>query len=160
MNLNSESKKFGFLKHGQQLYFDCIPLVDLDGFTGLMNKDKEIWRTYYSKAAEEAKQFAEGYAKLIEDQKKQLEIYLQESKKKLLEVPELPEPDSMTETSFMHLSSGKNPIMSQSQQSLKYATEPSETAVSEVSQTKSMLMKQPAVFIPEITKLPVFGDPF
>ena len=104
--------------------------MDLDGFTALMNKDKEIWRTYYSKAAEEAKQFTEGYAKLIEEQKKQLEIYLQESKKKLLEVPELPEPDSMTETSFMQLSSGKNPIMSQSQQSLMSVEGPSEIAQS------------------------------
>ena len=36
---------------------------------------------------------------------------------------------------------------------------PSEMNKSEISQTKSMLMKQPAVFIPEITRLPVFGDP-
>ena len=67
MNLNSEYKKFGFLKHSQQIYFDCIPLVDVDGFTALMNKDKEIWKSYYSKAAEEAKSFADGYNKLIEE---------------------------------------------------------------------------------------------
>ena len=36
---------------------------------------------------------------------------------------------------------------------------PSELNNSEIYQTKSMLMKQPAVFIPEITRLPVFGDP-
>ena len=65
----------------------------------------------------------------------------------------------MTETSFMKLSSGKNPIMSQSQQSMNSYTSPSEMNKSEISQTKSMLMKQPAVFIPEITRLPVFGDP-
>ena len=67
MNLNTESKKFGFLKHSQQVYFDCIPLVDVDRFTALMNKDKEIWQSYYSKAAEEAKSFADGYNKLIEE---------------------------------------------------------------------------------------------
>ena len=41
-----------------------------------MNKDKEIWKSYYSKAAEEAQSFADGYAKLIEEQKRQLELYL------------------------------------------------------------------------------------
>ena len=58
-----------------------------------LDEDRAVWKTYKDKAEEEAKQVADGYAKLLEEQKKALENYLLESQKKLLEIPELIQPE-------------------------------------------------------------------
>ena len=83
-NLNTDDRRFGFLKHDINDYFACVPLVDDTQMRQLLDQDKTTWRTYYEKAAWNAKVEADDVLKLIETQKQQLEQLVTMSKHRLL----------------------------------------------------------------------------
>ena len=75
-NVNSPNKRFGFLKHDINDYFNCIPLINADKFKVLLDEDRQVWKTYSEKATEKAQQVTDAYAKLLEEHKRKLEQFV------------------------------------------------------------------------------------
>ena len=65
-NLNSDERRYGFLKHDINDYFSCIPLINDNQIRVLLKENEVTWQVYYEKAAYNAKTEADDVLKLIE----------------------------------------------------------------------------------------------
>ena len=46
-NLNSDERRYGYLKHDINDYFSCIPLIN----DNQLRENEDTWQVYYQKAA-------------------------------------------------------------------------------------------------------------
>ena len=88
-NLNSPQKRFGYLKHDINDYFDCIPLMKAEQFRDLLEEDRQVWKSYSEEASDKVKQVTLAYEKLIEEHKRKLEEFVRESQNMLMNIPVL-----------------------------------------------------------------------
>ena len=87
-NLNSPEKRFGYLKHDINDYFECIPMMKADQFRDLLEEDRQVWKSYSEEASDKVKKVTLAYEKLIEEHKRKLEEFVRESQRMLLDIPE------------------------------------------------------------------------
>ena len=75
----SASNTNGVLRSSLDAYFQCVPLVDVQGLTNLLEGDITIWQDSFKKAQEATELLSKNFEKLLEEQKTQLESFVRDS---------------------------------------------------------------------------------